>query len=392
MIMESIRQLLIELTDDRYVFSDSVVVQGKVSVIRRLGKLTFVIVFDQTGSCQVVFECIDTSKMRVGDFVLIHCSVHEFNGKKEFAAITYKRLCDYKKRKLTKKDVESKVSKLFIKSYALQAINLYFTQKGFLPVVSPIIVGSWVEGKTSTFKVDYYGTNKYLTLNNMLYHQIMLISGYQRIFEISTIFRQEHSSAKDRLTEFKSLDISMSFADSSQMMSIVEDCILFIANHLLQYGVKLKGPIHFERISYSQLMRSSGVTSHSGAQIPAAARQYLNNHYDSFVWLYGFPEDKRRFFVKSTNGTCLDYQLWYKGDHQLASGGERETEIKRIEEKILNEGKRIENYNEMLDFFRGPVPPMAEIGFGIDRFLLDIIPNSVITDFVAFARTKSTRF
>ena len=390
--MESIRQLLAALADDGSVFPDTVTVQGKVSVIRRLGKLTVVIVFDQTGSCQVVFECIDTSKMRVGDFVSIDCAVHQFKGKNELAAISYKLSCAGTRGQSARKDVEAKVSRLFVKSYALQAINLFFSQKGFIPVVSPIIVGPWVEGKTNTFKVDYYGTDKYLTLNNMLYHQVMLISGYQRIYELSTIFRQDPSSAKDRLSEFMSLDISASFVDSSQMMSLVEECILYIVNHLQQYDVTLKGPVHFDRISYSQLMRSSGVTSHSGAQIPSAARQYLNDHYDSFVWLYGFPEDKRRFFVKSTDGKCLDYQLWYKGDHQLASGGERETDIQRIEEKILNEGKRIENYGEMLDYFRGPVPPMAEIGFGIDRFLLDIIPDSVITDFVAFARTKSTHF
>lgn len=369
-----------------------VLISGKIQKIRKLGGLEFVTLCDQSGKCQLVVENMDFPFRRF-DFISVKGTVQECNSRKEIHVLECSLLGSSNPRTEPYVIGSDKMDKLIFKSEVMQVINSFMNSEGFLPVSSPTIVGNWVEGKTHTFSVDYYGTKKYLTLNSMLYHQVMLISGFNKIYEFSKIFRQDATSSKDRLSEFVSLDISMSNSDKFEMMSLIENMIKIIVTSLNEKNaLQISANMNFEKISYHKLMELSECKKTSGAQLSAKSRRYLDENYDSFVWVYGFPEEKRRFFVKSQNGICEDYQLWYRGDHQIAAGGERETDLVVIKQKLVNEGKKEANYNEILKAFEGGVPPMCEIGFGLDRFLLDITDSSVITDFVAFPRNGNTKF
>ena len=370
-----------------------VIVRGKIAKIRKLGKLNFVILRDQTGYCQTVFENEAGLMLLNGDHVSVQGLVNAYGDRIEVHVSTYKLLGSSNPRNCPCVIPSLKTDRLLLRSLAMQAVATFLSKQSFLPVTSPTIVGSWVEGRTSTFDVDYYGEKKYLTLNSMLYHQVMLISGYNRIYEFSKIFRKDDSSAKDRLSEFVSLDISMTDSDKYGMMTLVESMIFDVLDELSACGLcNLSWNISFDRISFQELMERSGCHSITGAQLSTKARAYLRDNYQSFVWVYGFPEEKRRFFVKSIDGTCQDYQLWFGGDHQVASGGERETDLTVIHNKLLNENKRIENYSEILGYFESGVPPMCEIGFGFERFMLDITNSDKISDLVAFPRNKNTEF
>lgn len=391
------------MNTDKYIFVNNILdisfcptcfvaIRGKVFKIRRIGKLTFIILFDQTDKCQIVAENMNTRTIQKGDYLLVRGEKKYSERSLEILAKEISILNNLKSENLGSRILESKIDSLIYKSIALQSINEFMGRKSFLPVISPTIVGNWVEGKTNSFRVDYYGKDKYLTLNNMLYHQIMLISGYSRIYEMSKIFRQDKSSHRDRLSEFISVDISMSFSESSDIMTLVEDLILFIIERFSAHKIEVKVPINFKRISFSNLIKAIGDQSVTGAQLPSKAREYLTQHFDSFVWVYGFPEEKRRFFVRSTNGESHDYQLWYKGEHQIASGSEREMDLETLYYKLEREGKKTIHFDEYFEYFKGAVPSMSEIGFGIDRFLLDVLGGKCIEDFVAFPRTSKSEF
>lgn len=370
-----------------------VCVSGKIIKLRKLGNLIFVILFEQDGTCQIVFENESDFSYKKGDYISVEGFIRKWNDKIEVFA-EKSVLLGSSNTRVTPSDISySKMEKLILKSKVMQEINSYMKEREFLLVTSPTIVGNWVEGRTQSFEVDYFGTKKYLTLNSMLYHQIMLISGYSRIYEFSKIFRQDSSSPKDRLTEFISLDISISKSNKYEIMKFVEDMIFNLREKLAFSDL-----VHCDRmnsigcISYLELMEKSGCQEISGAQLSKKARLYLDEHFDGFVWVYGFPEEKRRFFVKSNNGFCEDYQLWFRGKHQVASGGERETNLETMKMKIEREGKNILQYASILRGFESGVPPMCEIGFGLDRFLLDIIDGENISDLVAFPRNGNVNF
>lgn len=363
---------------------------GKVIHLRKLGGLQFVIILDQSAKCQCVIDgnTKTIEKITKGLFVEVIGLVAEpeKGGKeilvKELTVISVNNV-ETKPSKIG----SAKLEKLMIRSRIVESIQRFLSGKGFLPVSSPTIVGNWVEGKTHAFGIDYFGNQCYLTLNNMLYHQVMLISGYTNIYEISKVFRKDISNHKNRLSEFCSVDISVSNRDGYYVMSLVEEMIKYVLSGI-EADLDNSLDIEFHQVTYSDLMKACGCADISGAQLNSIATQYLKKNYKGFVWVTNFPEEKRRFFVKSENGFCKDYQLWYNGECQIAAGSEREQSLDEMRRKIVQENKQIEQYAGFLAYYENSVPAMAEIGFGLERFIMFVLGCSEISEIVAFPRNR----
>lgn len=360
---------------------------GKLSHVVDKGKICFYRIFDQSGEICVVSNI--KNKFKKGDHVSVVGTLQRTFNRLEVKAIEISYVGDINQRKFVPNVIdEKKLKALYIRSYTLAAIHSYFLQNNFMQVNSPSIVSDWVVGQTGAFDMTFYGQKCNLSISNMMYHEIMMINGFSKIYEIAKIFRQEHPSSVKRLAEFTIIDIGLAYQNAEEMMKTVEGMITKIFETLWQKKVEgIDKTIHFEYITYDELVEKAECTKFSGSQFPKRVRDYLNTNFDSFVWVTGFPESKRPFFVRSgANAVCHDYQLWYKGITYLAAGGERETNVKRIRQKIRNEGKDDSKYNNILEFFQTSVPPMCGIGMGIERFLGTVIKDTNVADYIAFPR------
>lgn len=364
---------------------------AKVIHIRKLGKLQFLVILDQTGKCQCIIDNKTrmSDKIEKGSFVEITGLVATNENDRKEIQVKELAILGVKNKGTDPRNISyGKVEKLILRSRIVELILRFFSEKGFLPVSSPTIVGNWVEGKTHAFTIDYFGRPCYLTLNNMLYHQVLLISGFSKIYEISKVFRKDASNPRNRLTEFFSVDISVSDKDGSYVMKTVEEMIRYVLCAI--DGAQIYKDVVFDYVTYSELMNRCGCVALSGAQLNSKATRYLKENYKGFVWITNFPEEKRRFFVKSEDGYCNDYQLWYNGECQIAAGSEREQSLEELKRKIIQEDKKIEQYEEFLKYFENSVPPMAEIGFGVERFIMFVLGCKDISEVVAFPRNKKT--
>lgn len=368
-------------------WNNSVCFVGKIKHIVDKGKICFYRIFDQSGEIQTV--SYSKNKFKNGDHVMVEGKLQRMFDRIEVSITSISQIGDINDRGISQNVIDDKKLKaLYIRSYALAAINSYFLENDFMQVHSPSIVSDWVVGQTGSFDMTFYGKKCHLTLSNMMYHEIMMINGFSKIYEIAKIFRQEHPSSVKRLAEFTIIDIGLAYQNAETMMSVVEGMINAIYDKLWEKKVKgLDDEIHFDRIEYNELVKEAGCENFKGSQFPKCIRDYLNSKYNSFVWVTGFPEDKRPFFVRSDeNKKCFDYQLWYKGSIYFAAGGERETNVNRIREKIRAEGKDDSKYDNILDFFKTSVPPMCGIGLGLERFLGTVIKDTNVADYIAFPR------
>lgn len=366
---------------------NEVLVSGRIDFIRNLGGIVFFSLRNQEKhiTVSVSRDVLEGARLRVGDHVRVRGS--EANSSdfcRELVADDIHIVGSSNLRINQTCITPEKMDRIQLRSQALREINSFMDEHNILPVQSPTVVGDWVEGKTATFSVNYFGKEKHLTLNNMLYHQILLLSGYSRIYEISKIFRASSGRTHNSLTELASLDISEAYIDSEHMQSLVEELIRSLHSALSRFKQPTCG-LRFDRFTYADLKKLSGNDAECGAQLSAIEKKYLNMHCSGYVWITNFPESKRRFFVKSEDGICQDYQLWYQGQAQFASGSARETDLERMRDKILAEGKRLEIYEAFLGYFKNGVPPMCEIGFGIDRFMMYTFGGQ-IADYLAFPR------
>jgi len=145
--------------------------------------------------------------------------------------------------------------KLILRSKAAAATREYFQREGFIEVETPVLTKSTPEGARDYLVPSriYQGMFFALPQSPQLFKQLLMVSGFDRYYQIVKCFRDEDLRA-DRQPEFTQIDIEMSFIDEDDLMTIMEG---FIA-HLFRtcIGVEVKLPL--PRIPYREAMAKYG--------------------------------------------------------------------------------------------------------------------------------------
>lgn len=282
---------------------------------------------------------------------------------------------------------------LGLRSLVIQEMHAMFREWGYVPVDSPSIVSDWALGDTQPLEVQFYDRKAFLSISNMLYHQMLASNGFNRFYEIGKLFRKETPSTTRKLAEFTIVDISQVGVGIDAIMSDFEELILRSVSVLERQSnlVPIVDDIEFDTVSWDQLVAHAGGGGGKGAQLNAKCRQFLEDNYRSFVWVVGFPVEKRPFYTKASNGVSHDCQLWYRGRNYLVAGSEVETDPDLLEKRIESKNSKAERYAEFLDVASAGMPLMSMAGMGIERFLSMVIQGTVAADHVVQPRYQNGR-
>lgn len=138
----------------------------------------------------------------------------------------------------------------------IQVFREYFDRNEFVDIETPTMTRSTPGGARNylvpsrLFPGAFYG----LSESPQLFKQLLMISGYDRYFQVVKCFRDEDLRA-DRQPEFTQFDIEMSFVDEDDVMSMVEGAVCEAFQRLK--GISLPRP--FPRIPYTESMARFGV-------------------------------------------------------------------------------------------------------------------------------------
>jgi aspartyl-tRNA synthetase len=134
------------------------------------------------------------------------------------------------------------------------AIRESLSNQGFLEVETPILTKSTPEGARDFLVPSRVHASEFYALpqSPQIFKQILMISGFDRYFQIARCFRDEDLRA-DRQLEFTQVDLEMSFPRQETVFGVVEQ---FMQAGFAAAGVTL--PIPFPRISYDESMRQYG--------------------------------------------------------------------------------------------------------------------------------------
>ena len=121
-----------------------------------------------------------------------------------------------------------------IRHHVLQSLRRTLSQKRFLEITTPKIIGSASEGGANLFSLEYFGKTAYLAQSPQLYKEQMTL-GLERVFEISNFYRAENSHTGRHLTEFTSVDIEAAFMDYGGVMDVLEALVTSV------YTIRLAG-------------------------------------------------------------------------------------------------------------------------------------------------------
>src|SRR5215475_4598775 len=135
------------------------------------------------------------------------------------------------------------------------AIREYMNEQGFWEVETPILTKSTPEGARDYLVPSrlQHGNFYALPQSPQLFKQILMISGFDKYFQIVKCFRDEDLRA-DRPPEFTQLDIETSFLDELELRELMEELVRAMFSETI--GVALPKP--FPVLSYADAMRDYG--------------------------------------------------------------------------------------------------------------------------------------
>ncbi len=144
---------------------------------------------------------------------------------------------------------------IILRHETTKVIREYLNSQGFLDIETPVLTKSTPEGARDYLVPSRTNPGHFYALpqSPQLFKQILMVSGFEKYYQIVKCFRDEDLRA-DRQPEFTQVDLEMSFVKREDVMTLVEDMMKKVFMDVL--GTELKEP--FQRLTYNEVLDRFG--------------------------------------------------------------------------------------------------------------------------------------
>jgi len=296
---------------------------------------------------------------------------------------------------------------LKIRSTVFRTIHEYFRKCGFYEHQSPSFTPNACEGGSTLFKVDYFGKPMYLTQSWQLYAEAVIFS-LEKIYCIAPSFRAERSKTSRHLTEYWHAETEAAWYNVNDMINLAEELIKYIVKTVLEENKedfkilerdveKLKVSLNknFPRITYDEALELLGKKKNMkikwGKDLRTIEEEKLVELFDTPVFVTNYPKEIKAFYMKENEKNpkvvlCFDC-LAPEGYGEIMGGSERESDAKKIEQRLKQQGEKVKDYEWYLDLRKYGSVPHSGFGMGVERIISWICKLDNIKDAIAFPRT-----
>ena len=401
-----------------------IVFGGWIVDLRKMGKMAFLTVRDVTGMCQVIVKGdsmnlleglnrqsvvriagkIQASKAKDFDFEIAATEI-QILAKAEYPLPIdpIGRLESDIDNRLNSRALDmrnQKTASIFkLRHHVLSSIRETLSEKKFIEITTPKIIGSASEGGANLFGLDYFGNQAYLAQSPQLYKEQMTI-GLERVFEISGFYRAEKSHTGRHLSEFTSVDIEASFMDYTDVMDVLEALIIDVFRKTSEkckveqenIGHAIQVPDSpFERVTYSQALdelKNNDIKLEFGDDLMDSHLRTLGETHAGFYFLTDWPMKLKPFYIHEkdddpTLSRSFDLQYGYL---ELSSGGRRLHDPEQLKARLKEQELDPANFTDHLESFGWGMPPHSGWGLGLDRLMTVLIGIDNVREVVLYPR------
>ncbi len=447
-----------EITGDYEAFAGKTVrVAGRLMSKRGMGKVSFCDLYDRRGKIQI-FTKIDNlpeeeyqawQNLDIGDLVGVEGEVY-MTEKGEVSILTkaykllakclhplpnkYQGLKDteirYRQRYLDL-IVNPQVKDTFEKrSKIIKEIRNFLADRDFMEVETPLLVTNAGGAAARPFETHFNALDIDLKLRISLelYLKRLLVGGFERVFEIGRVFRNEGMDTRHN-PEFTLMELYQAYTDYNGMMELTESMFRYVAEKvcgttLIKYGdLEIDFGKPFERLTMNDAIKKYAGIDFDTVDGDEAAKKLADEHHIEYETWHTKGDIVNLFFEEYCEKNLL--QPTFIMDHPLAISPltkKKKGEPEKVErfELFINTWEMCNAYSELndpidqrerfaaqdataeagndeadhtdedfLNALELGMPPTGGIGYGIDRLVMLLTDSASIRDVLLFPTMKT---
>jgi len=292
-----------------------------------------------------------------------------------------------------------------IRNKVIAAVHEYLRSQHFIEIHTPNIIASSSEGGTDVFKLKYFEKDAFLAQSPQLYKQSLMATGLDRVYEIAWYFRAEEHNTRRHLNESTAVDLEMAFINTEEeVMHILENLVHAMwkrasecKNELAILHKNISIPkLPFVRIEYDEAInklqdKNSDIEwgQDLGTDEERLLGVIMKENNIEFYFITKYPIKSKPFYTMPEGDKySRGFDLACKGV-EIASGSQRIHEITLLQERMKACDLNPKDFESYLKAFKYGMPPHGGFGFGIERFLMELLDIQNIRECILFPRDRT---
>ena len=223
---------------------------------------------------------------------------------------------------------------ILLRSKIMKTLRRKMDELGFTEIQTPILANSSPEGARDFLVPSRLHPGEFYALPQapQQFKQLLMVSGFDKYYQIAPCFRDEDPRADRAPGEFYQLDFEMSFAEQEDVFKVLEDVIPTVFKEHTNWKVE-EGP--FVRIPYREAMEKYGIDKpdlRNPLIIQDASKLFENSEFNAFkgkivkmIIVPNCAEQGRKFFDNMTDfakeEAGANGLAWFKFDNEKTITG-----------------------------------------------------------------------
>ena len=324
-----------------------------------------------------------------------------------------------------------------VRSAASYAIHIFFLDRGFVYVNTPLITGSDCEGAGEMFTVttldidnpprtedgavdfsqDFFEKHTSLTVSGQLEGECMAMA-FGKIYTFGPTFRAEKSYTQRHAAEFWMIEPEIAFADLADDMELARDMIKYVISYVLEtcpqdidffnqfvdkgLRERLESLVNaeFAHVTYTEAVKLLEQNNDNfdykvswGSDLQTEHERYLTEQiFKCPVFVTDYPKEIKSFYMRMNDDgkTVAAMDMLVPGIGEIIGGSQREERLDLLLERMQELGLEEKDYWWYLELRKYGGAKHSGFGLGFERLVMYLTGISNIRDVIPFPRTTGT--